>query len=86
MASLAERVLNCFCAVFPTRSREELLKASRQSIPEWDSLAGITLLTVLQQEFRIDIDLTELEHLDSVQSVLSLVAPGTIDSSESHAI
>jgi len=69
MTALKERVLDCFCAVFPNRSREELLAATRESIPEWDSLAGITLLTVIQQEFHLDIDLGELEHFNSVEAV-----------------
>lgn len=84
MTALKNRVADCFCALFPNRSREELLTASRDSIPEWDSLAGITLLTLLQQEFQLDIDLTELEHFDSVQAVLDYVASNAVPE-EPHA-
>lgn len=84
MNTLENRVADCFCAVFPDHSREELLTASRESIPEWDSLAGITLLTLLQQEFHIDIDLTELEHFDSIQAVIDYVAANTAVSQEPH--
>lgn len=73
MTVLESRVADCFCALFPNYSREELLTATRESIPEWDSLAGITLLTILQQEFHLDIDLTDLEHFNSVQAVLGYV-------------
>jgi len=74
MTDIENRVVDCFCALFPNRSREELLTASRASIAEWDSLAGVTLLTLLQQELHLDIDLTEFEHFNSVQAVLDYVA------------
>jgi acyl carrier protein len=63
--SYEERLALCFSAVFPNRSREEILIASQESIVEWDSLASVTLLAVIQQEFKVDIDLFDLEALDS---------------------
>ena len=84
MTTLRNRVADCFCALFPNRSREELLSASRELIPEWDSLAGVTLLILLQQEFHIDIDLTELEHFNSVQAVLDYVAANAAVPDEPH--
>lgn len=77
MTALKDRLTDCFSAVFPNRSREELLTASRESIPEWDSLTGVTMLMLLQQEFHLDIDLTELENFDSVQAVYDYVAAAT---------
>jgi acyl carrier protein len=74
MSSLETRVADCFCAVFPERSRDELLTASRESIPEWDSLSSITLLMLLQQEFSLDLDLTELELFNSFSDVLDFVS------------
>ena len=84
MTTLKERVADCFCAIFPSHSRAEILTASRESIPEWDSLAGVTLLTLLQQEFHIDIDLTELEHFNSVQAVLDYVSANAAVPEEPH--
>jgi acyl carrier protein len=74
MTTLKDRVADCFCALFPNHSREELLTASRESIPEWDSLAGVTLLTLLEQELHINFDLSEIEHLNSVAAVLNYVS------------
>lgn len=65
MNALEENLTACFAAVFPDRSREEIASATRESIPEWDSLASITLLTLVQQEFHIDIDLFELDEIGS---------------------
>jgi acyl carrier protein len=66
----AERLALCFSAVFPDRSREEILSASRASIKEWDSLASVTLLALIQHEFHADIDLFDLEDLDSFQKLV----------------
>jgi acyl carrier protein len=84
MTALKDRLSDCFCAVFPNRSREELLTASRESIPEWDSLTGVTMLMLLQQEFHLDIDLTELENFDSVQAVYDYVAANATAPEEPH--
>jgi acyl carrier protein len=74
MTELKDRVADCFCAVFPTHSREELLTAKRESIAEWDSLAGVTLFTLVEQEFGVPVDLLALEHMDSVDAVTAYVA------------
>ena len=71
--ALKDRTIDCFGALFPNYTRAQLLTASRESIPEWDSLAGVTLLTLLQQEFQLEIDLAELEHFNSVKAVLDYV-------------
>lgn len=84
MTALKDRLADCFSAVFPNRSREELLTASRESIPEWDSLASVTLLMLLQQEFNLDIPLTELENLDSFQAMFDYVAANATAPEEPH--
>ena len=84
MTAPNSRIFDCFCALFPNHSREELLTASRESIPEWDSLAGVTLLMLLQQEFHLDIDLTELDRFNSAQAVLDYVAANAAVPEEPH--
>lgn len=58
-----------FAVVFPRLAREEIPAADHHSVPEWDSLASITLLAMLQQEFSLDIDLTDLDGLASYADV-----------------
>lgn len=66
---LQEHLVRCFSAVFPKRSKEEILSASRESLPEWDSLASVTLLALIQEEFQTELDLFDLEHLNSFQAL-----------------
>jgi acyl carrier protein len=40
-----------------------------ESVPAWDSLAAVTLIAVLEQEFDTQIDLMELPELTSYQAV-----------------
>jgi acyl carrier protein len=51
--------------VFPALTPEEIRSASVQSLAAWDSLAAVTLVAVVEQEFRIQIDLLDLEELNS---------------------
>ena len=69
MNMIEERLATCFAAVFANRSREEIQSATRDSIPEWDSLAAVTLLSLIQQEFNTDIDLFDFENLSSFQEL-----------------
>ncbi len=68
--TLEDRLIRCFSAVFPALSKEEIPSASRDSVSAWDSLAAITLITVLQEEFGLEIDLAQLDRLTSFSAVL----------------
>ena len=68
-----ERLLQCFSAVFPDESPETICCANRDSMSQWDSLASVTLLGLIQQEFAVDIDLFDLENLNSFQLLLGYV-------------
>ena len=65
MTDLKTKLVECFAVVFPNRPPEALLTANRESFEEWDSLAGLTLLAVLQEQFEIEIDPMDLEQLSS---------------------
>ena len=84
MTTLKDRVADCFCALFPNHPREELLSGSRESIPEWDSLASFTLSMLIQEEFHLGIDFSDLEHFKSFQAVVDYVAANTTASEEPH--
>jgi acyl carrier protein len=58
-------------AVFPELSPEETPRASPASVSSWDSVASITLLSVLEEEFEIQVAPEDLEHLVSFELVLN---------------
>ena len=67
------RLADCFAAVFPELSKEEILQASSSTVKSWDSVAVVTLLAVIEEEFGITIDDDDPSKFDSFQNILSYV-------------
>ena len=55
MAEIESRLLNCFATAFPELGPQEIPSVSMGSLASWDSLAGITLLSLIEEEFSISI-------------------------------
>jgi acyl carrier protein len=65
------RLANCFCAVFPELSNDEILHASSTTVQSWDSVAVVTLLAVIEEEFGISIEEENPAEFDSFEQILS---------------
>jgi acyl carrier protein len=50
-AELRSRLVACFAAAFPNLGPEEIPRAAVSSLPEWDSLASMTLIALIEEEF-----------------------------------
>jgi acyl carrier protein len=59
------KLIECFAGVFPELDRRQIPNASVDSLAEWDSLASLTLVAVVEEEFGIVIDDLELSELGS---------------------
>ena len=59
------RLSRCFSAVFPDLEPALIGDASAMSMPSWDSIAHATLVTLVEEEFAVELDAEELEHLAS---------------------
>jgi len=73
MDNLESRLVNCFSSVFPDLSEEQIRNASVESVPEWNSLAAVTLVAVLQEEFGLQVNLADLPRLVSFAAVKNYV-------------
>jgi len=69
MPELDDRLARCFASVFPALPPDQIQAASVQSVPVWDSLAAVTLIAVLEEEFNTQIDLMEMPELTSYSAV-----------------
>jgi acyl carrier protein len=69
MSDIAERLVGCFQSVFPALSRDEVISAKVGQTSTWDSLANLALLSVIEEEFEIQIPADDLEHLSSFAAV-----------------
>lgn len=70
MSSNAERLTKCFSLVFPNLPLNEIRRATVHSVAEWDSLANINLISLLEEEFAITLESSDLERLTSFELVL----------------
>ncbi len=68
------RLIKCFAAVFPDLTEEAIQHATPNTVGAWDSLASITLISVIEEEFAIEIDPEDIEHLVSFEKVLVYVS------------
>ncbi|HEY7306811.1 MAG TPA: acyl carrier protein [Bryobacteraceae bacterium] len=69
MDEIQGRLMKCFQLVFPELPDAEIHAASQSSVPEWDSVASITLLNVIEDEFQITMDLERAAEFDSFQRI-----------------
>lgn len=70
MSDLDTCLIRCFCAVFSKLNETTACQAQRSLMKEdWDSLASVLLIRVIEQEFGVEIDLFELEVLDSYAAI-----------------
>lgn len=68
MSELESRLQSCFAAVFPALSKDQISAASVDTVAQWDSVAHITLLDMIQQEFQVRVDDSETETLTSYRA------------------
>ena len=68
-----ERLVNCFKKVFPKMNRADIPSATQESTAAWDSIAQVTLISLIGEEFGIDPDFEEFEQATSFASILDLL-------------
>jgi acyl carrier protein len=56
-------------SVFPTLNEEEIRNSTVAALFELDSFAGVTLVTLIDQEFGVDVDLADLLELGSFEAI-----------------
>jgi acyl carrier protein len=70
MNDAQQRLSRCFSAVFPGLSREQIAAASVETTEGWDSVASVTLISLIQEEFGIELDTDAIDHLVSFGAML----------------
>lgn len=65
MNETTRRLLRCFTTVFEDLSDEEARAASAQSTAAWDSVALVTLISLVEEEFQLQIAPGEIGQLTS---------------------
>lgn len=74
-ASTKDRLIKCFSAVFPEFSPAEIKSASVENTSGWDSIAHVTLLTLICEEFGVNVDFEQFADAGSFSGIVGLVEP-----------
>ena len=69
MDETQKRLANCFRVVFPDLPEAEIFSASQETVAAWDSVAAITLVNVIEEEFGVELDLDDMAKLDSFSRI-----------------
>jgi acyl carrier protein len=73
MDDVKERLTKCFEIVFPDLSGDDIALTTQASNAAWDSIAAITLVNVIEDEFGFALDFDVLPDLNSFELVLRYV-------------
>ena len=73
MSEQDDPLMRCFASVFPMMSEEEIRASSVAPLFDLDSLAGVTLVTLIDQEFGINVELSDLLELGSFEAISQFV-------------
>lgn len=69
MSDLDTRLSGIFRAAFPNLKSKNVSEATRDSMAEWDSIAAVTLLTLVEEEFGQRFDPDEAAQWTSYREV-----------------
>jgi acyl carrier protein len=73
MDEVQMRLTKCFETVFPTLQTSEIPGCSQHTVTMWDSIATITLVNVVEDEFAFQVDFDLVSEFSSFDSILSYV-------------
>ena len=73
MSNVSERLIKVFAAVFPELTPEEILVASPASVASWSSLATINIVSLVEEEFEIDVPPDRFEDMGSFELILDFL-------------
>jgi acyl carrier protein len=74
LSEYSDRLQRCFASVFPGATADEIRTAKLEDISGWDSLRGVTLLAVIDEEFGLQLDLSELTELGTFEGIRDYIA------------
>jgi acyl carrier protein len=69
-ASVRSRLLECFRAVFPHVTDENLTTYSAETVSSWDSVTQVTLISVVEEDFGITVPEERYGQVTSFASLL----------------
>ena len=79
MTNSEQRLVKVFQTVFPDLPAEKVRSASQETVENWDSVAAITLINLVEEEFEIELDFDDVADLTSFPKILQYLNARTAD-------
>ena len=70
MEDVVVRLTKCFSLVFPDLREEDIPNVSMTTLGNWDSMASVTLFTVVEEEFGVRLKPADLVRFTSFASIV----------------
>ena len=70
MSAVKARVEQCFRTAFPDLPEEELPRATMSSVAQWDSLSMLVLVSLIEEEFGLQIPADDLGDFVSLELIV----------------
>jgi len=64
------RLVQCFGIVFPALAAARIPTASVETTADWDSVNAVVLMSVIEEEFGLNIPAEEMGRLTSFEAIL----------------
>jgi len=74
MDDMQTRLKRCFAAVFPGLDDAAIEKASISTVSNWDSIAGVTLMAVIEEEFCVALPVDRIGDFTSFELLRDYLA------------
>ena len=74
MTNLDHRLISVFHNAFPEIPKDKLQQTTQQNTQSWDSVAAITLMNLIEEEFDIQLEFDDLADLTSFELVKNYLA------------
>lgn len=69
MDNIDQRLEKIFATVFPDLPAQRIKSASQDSVETWDSVAAITLMNLIEEDFEIEMDFDDVAELTSFSKI-----------------
>jgi len=82
--NVREKLRSCFALVFPKLDPQQYETADATNVREWDSIAQVTMLSLIAQEFEREIDFEDFEDATSFEALARALQVQNEDPPESQ--
>lgn len=73
MSTAKDKLIHCFSIVFPSLPAASIPAATAENTPGWDSVALVTLVSLVEEEFNTSIPPESYEAFTSFESIANLL-------------